>query len=504
MEHNVFISYSAADKHIADTVVDGLERHGIRCWIAPRDIQVGGEYGEQIIEGIKECQVMVLIFSKHSNSSEQVVREVERAVHAQKIIIPFRIENYSPTGSMEYFLSLPQWLDAYTAPLKLHIEQLATTVRAILTGGTVAPEPVREPTPGRRYSWMVGAGIFAVLLLAAVGIWFGLHDEVQRPIASSSPTPAATPTLALPSATPIPVERPVPSPRPPGLTEAEAAEALVKQGIDAYNGGNYDAALDLQNRALARDPASAEAYFHRGNAHKARHDLDSAISDYNMAVSLKPKHADAFYNRGNAYLEKGETDRAINDYSLALSLDPRNWLALNNRGCAYKSRGDFALAIADFTKALELKTDFTDARSNRELTYRDQAKAAAKKKSKKPEVLFDNGNLYLVLNRPTRSTMFTFNTPCTITSFITYHWNDGRGAKPGTIGFRQQGGRTFGPWKATGLKGQGNVPNASWLVEPNVTLPPGTYTILDSSPETWSHNAGSQGSGMSRIEGFSN
>ena len=513
MVHNVFISYSAADKHIADTVVEGLEGHGIRCWVAPRDILPGGEYGEQIIEGISECQVMVLIFSKHSNSSEQVVREVERAVHAQKIIIPFRIENYQPTGSMEYFLSLPQWMDAYAGSLKLHIEQLAATVRAILEGGSVAPVPVPASSSGGK-SWFIGAGIIVALLLVGVGLWLGRQHETKPAfVAQTTPrvteapetTPSPTPPITAPtiSAAP-PVERPAAPPRSPGMTDEEAAEALIKQGIAAYDSGNFDAALDLHTRALARNPASAEAYFHRGNAHKARHDLDTAIGDYNMAVSLKPKQSDTFYNRGNAYLEKGETDQAIKDYSLALELAPGNWLALNNRGCAYKGRGDFDLAIADFTRALQLKSDFTQARENRELTYRDQAKAAAKKKNRKPEVLFDNGNLYLVLNRPTRTTMFTLNTPCTITSITTYHWNDGRGARPGTIGIRQQGGRTFGPWKASGLKGQGNVPNATWIVEPNVTLPPGTYTVLDSSPDTWSQNAGSMGSGMARLEGYSN
>ena len=123
MAHDVFISYSAIDKPVADAVVAGLERHKLRCWIAPRDIRPGREYGEEIIEGIGQCPVMVLIFSKNSNHSKQVVREVERAVHGSKIILPFRIEDTSPSGSMEYFLSLPHWLDALTPPLEDHIDK---------------------------------------------------------------------------------------------------------------------------------------------------------------------------------------------------------------------------------------------------------------------------------------------------------------------------------------------------------------------------------------------
>ncbi|MGH6991941.1 MAG: toll/interleukin-1 receptor domain-containing protein, partial [Caulobacteraceae bacterium] len=41
MAHHVFISYSNADKLIADRVCHALEEKGLRCWIAPRDIPFG-------------------------------------------------------------------------------------------------------------------------------------------------------------------------------------------------------------------------------------------------------------------------------------------------------------------------------------------------------------------------------------------------------------------------------------------------------------------------------
>ena len=42
MAHDVFISYSTADKTAADAVCAILEGNGVRCWIAPRDIMRGG------------------------------------------------------------------------------------------------------------------------------------------------------------------------------------------------------------------------------------------------------------------------------------------------------------------------------------------------------------------------------------------------------------------------------------------------------------------------------
>src|SRR5262249_53955434 len=131
---DVFISYSSKDKAIADAAVATLENKGIRCWIAPRDITPGVEWSQAIISGINQSRVMVLIFSGHANSSKQVIREVERAVNRGMPIVPFRIENLLPSEAMEYFISASHWLDAYHPPLEEHLDKLANTANALLTG----------------------------------------------------------------------------------------------------------------------------------------------------------------------------------------------------------------------------------------------------------------------------------------------------------------------------------------------------------------------------------
>src|SRR5262245_55311773 len=78
---DVFIRYSSSDKAVADSAVATLEGKGLRCWVAPRDILAGREWGEAILDGLARSRLMVLIFSASSNGSQQVLREVERAVH---------------------------------------------------------------------------------------------------------------------------------------------------------------------------------------------------------------------------------------------------------------------------------------------------------------------------------------------------------------------------------------------------------------------------------------
>jgi serine/threonine-protein kinase len=138
--HDVFVSHSHHDKPEADAVCASLEATGIRCWIAPRDIVPGQEWGAAIVDAIRASRVMVLVFSAHANASSQVTREVERAVHTGTVVVPFRIEDVAPERSLEFFLGTPHWLDALTPPFEAHLKHLVAAVTSFLT--------VREPRDG--------------------------------------------------------------------------------------------------------------------------------------------------------------------------------------------------------------------------------------------------------------------------------------------------------------------------------------------------------------------
>src|SRR5665213_449927 len=141
MSHDIFICYSSRDKPVADAVCAVLEAEGVRCWIAPRDIVPGADWGESIIDSINDARAMVLIFSSNANTAQsQIKREVERAVNKGIPVIPFRIENVMPTKSLEYFLSTPHWLDAFTPPLDEHVRQLSVSIQRLL--GKVMPKPL--------------------------------------------------------------------------------------------------------------------------------------------------------------------------------------------------------------------------------------------------------------------------------------------------------------------------------------------------------------------------
>lgn len=118
-------------------------------------------------------------------------------------------------------------------------------------------------------------------------------------------------------------------------------------------------------------------------------------------------------------------------------------------------------------------------------------------------VVFDNQNVLAVQNGGTSPT-FEVASETVVTKIETYHWNDASGnASTGEISLRGDDGKVYGPWETVGRPGQGDVPNAYWAASPNVTLPAGTYTIVDSDPGTWSQNADSGGEGFALVYGES-
>ena len=53
MSPRIFISHSSEDKIIAETICQRLEADGIKCWIAPRDIEPGSDWTKAIMQGIE-------------------------------------------------------------------------------------------------------------------------------------------------------------------------------------------------------------------------------------------------------------------------------------------------------------------------------------------------------------------------------------------------------------------------------------------------------------------
>ena len=120
-------------------------------------------------------------------------------------------------------------------------------------------------------------------------------------------------------------------------------------------------------------------------------------------------------------------------------------------------------------------------------------------------LLWTNSNTGAVSNGPGGRPAFTLSSAACITQVVTYHWNNGRGAAPGTISIQRapSTGPIVGTFQAQGTPGQKNVRNANWVanISPPLELSADNYSIVDSDEATWSRNSQSAFRGFAAVYG---
>ena len=178
---DIFISYSSKDERIANEICVAFENEGLNCWIAPRNIQVGKEYGGEIIKGIEGCKVFFLCLSKSSNESQHVLREVERAVNRKLPIIVYQHEETVLSKSLEYFLASTQWFvpneNNDMDELLRIVKELQEKSDSEVKSETATAEAMKTKKKSRKWLWSI-AGVAVVLLI--VGLMFFLKREEKE------------------------------------------------------------------------------------------------------------------------------------------------------------------------------------------------------------------------------------------------------------------------------------------------------------------------------------
>lgn len=271
--HDVFISYSTHDKPISDAVCAALEGHGIRCWVAPRDITPGQDWSDAIIDAIADCHVCLLILSTASNQSDQVKREVQNAVSEAKPILPFRIEDVALSKHMRYFIGTPHWLDAMTPPMERHLKKMVETVAGLISAlndkaGEAAPPPVlpracflwddahlaRIEAELRQFVGPLGRTLVAEAAVIASG-----YDDLCRRLAGHILSEREQQTFLARCHAPTPAAEP-PAPGPVPSAEVISAEtiAVAEKALAHYVG---PLARTLAKRA-ARTAVSRAEFYH--------------------------------------------------------------------------------------------------------------------------------------------------------------------------------------------------------------------------------------------------
>lgn len=168
------------------------------------------------------------------------------------------------------------------------------------------------------------------------------------------------------------------------LDVANAQNAYVKLGQQAFMDGDFKSAISQLEKACSVDSSNANALWMLGYSYYHSDNYKKSIIAYNRVIAIKPTDASAYYYRARAksYLGKdnslspAEKEKyllgAIYDFTKAIDInpDPNDIKFYQNRGIAYRDYGCFKLqtnsrfydktrginslkaSIADFEKVL--------------------------------------------------------------------------------------------------------------------------------------------------------
>jgi TolB-like protein len=333
---SVFISYASLDSASAETACEALEKAGVTCWIAPRDVTPGAFYGDEIVHAIDAAKAIVLILSQNAATSPHVLREVERAASKRHAVISLRIDKAPLPAGLEYFLNTSQWLDASSGGTVRALPKLVSAVQVAIQAPTVMPTGVptaHAPAPAvsarsRKRMALVVASVVSLALVgfAADRLWLSSH----RPAA----TPATTPVASAP----------VPVTAAPAIPEKSVAvlpfvDMSEKKDQEYFSDGLSEELIDMLTKIPdLRVPARTSSFYFKGKSE----DIPTIARRLMVAHVLEG----SVRKYGNHLRVTAQLVRADNGYHL--------WSETYDRNLAdiFKMQDDIAGSVV---KALKLK-----------------------------------------------------------------------------------------------------------------------------------------------------
>jgi TolB-like protein/Flp pilus assembly protein TadD len=304
---HVFISYASQDAAVAGALVEALERHGVKCWIAPRDVKAGALYADAIARAISGAKAFVLVLSESAIASSHVSKEIERASSKKRPIVALRIDAAPLTPALEYFLSESQWVEAQTGSMEAAyaklIEDIPDPARTAprntpAVALEVSAATARVAHPKLRFNWiLLAAGtVLVVVGLLAYKFWISSRVAQEKPVAMSSLAPAVV------------------VPRQPTISENSVAvlpfvDMSEKKDQEYFSDGLSEELIDMLTKIPdLRVPARTSSFSFKGK--------QATIADIAKALSVAHVLEGSVRKAGNHLRITAQLVRADNGYHL--------------------------------------------------------------------------------------------------------------------------------------------------------------------------------------------
>ena len=158
MSHSVFISYSRRESPFVDVLLGALEDEGVEVWVDYHSLVPARPWLDQILEGIRQADVFLLVVSKESMASANVRSEYQYALEQKKRIILIIFEAVSLPPALQNC----EWIDFHTSFGKKKKELLAQLDRPI--------QQSAPPQTGFKAPFIVWLSFLVSLLTVIVSI----------------------------------------------------------------------------------------------------------------------------------------------------------------------------------------------------------------------------------------------------------------------------------------------------------------------------------------------
>jgi hypothetical protein len=160
VRQRVFVSYRRADAAAADALLQRLEAAGYGVWLDRSDIGGGSRWREAIEQALQQAEAVIFLISQPALESDEVYRELARAVELGKTIVPLRLDPAPLFGWFKEKLGAIQHIeyDAHDPAEKWWGQLLAALRRArrapsrqeAPATATVEPPPPLTPPANRK------------------------------------------------------------------------------------------------------------------------------------------------------------------------------------------------------------------------------------------------------------------------------------------------------------------------------------------------------------------
>ena len=235
---HIFISYSRVDESFARQLATSLSDLGADVWIDIEDIPAGMKWSSAIQQGLRQCEIMIIIVSPDSMASKNAEDEWQDYLDTKKPLIPVLYRTVPP-ADIHFQLRRIQWIDFnrqdYNSAFRQLWSELARNGVQLnpIVGGEVE-KPLPFPSPGfiasatipkptrQPIRFIVGG---ATVVLVALVIVIAILSSGQQPA-----TPATTIAI-IPSAT---SQTPTNEPTP---TFSAPTTVLTPPALPGYLGG---------------------------------------------------------------------------------------------------------------------------------------------------------------------------------------------------------------------------------------------------------------------------